>query len=277
MKEKHIGFFIFILPFLMFYLTLPFITDIAPGNDFKYFMIRAQAEYMFAIKTGTFPLNVVCNDIQNNLPGGFSGIYHPITWFSAILPGYDSGNIILWNILIRLLIISLTHFIIFKFLRSVKSPVTMAFFISTVTVYSPRALFPFYTGGGFEAWTGHLLLCAAIGFECIKPSKIKGPLSIMGSTCWLVNPGHPGEMYFGILASVIFCLIIPFFLAVTLPDWNNTFPISSDHQAWASALVNNTDKNQPLKIKLAQPTIVRYIRIMAHGRGRLCLNEVEVY
>ncbi|MCK5506495.1 MAG: discoidin domain-containing protein, partial [Thermodesulfovibrionia bacterium] len=69
-----------------------------------------------------------------------------------------------------------------------------------------------------EAYTGHLLLCAAIGWYFIKPSKWLGPLSIIALTYWLVCSGHPQMMYYGILGAAFFMLASPFFLPTMLPE-----------------------------------------------------------
>lgn len=217
LRRHYILIIISILPLLMFHWMLPFITDVTPGHTFAHYLMLVQTEYMFALRTGTFPLSIVWNDIQSSLPSGFGGIYHPVTHIIALLPGYCAGMVMEWNVLMRLLTVLLTHIVLYKFLRVIKADVVLAFFLSTTTVYSLRILFSFYYGVGLEAWTGHLLLCAAIGFYCLKPSRVKGPLSIIGATYWLVCSGHPEEMYFGVLVAGIFTLLIPFFLNAILP------------------------------------------------------------
>lgn len=207
-----------LLPFVMFHWMLPFITEIAPGHIFVKHYNWLQTEYMFALRTGTFPLNLIFGYDQSNVGAPHSLIYLPIPYIAALIPGYWTGQAIHINILLHLLTIPVAHYVLYMFLRKINLTKAIAFFLSTATVYCPRILFPFFYGFALQAWTGHLILCAAISFYCLKRSKTKGPLSIIGATYWLINSGHPEEMYFGLLAVLFFLLIIPYFLATLLPD-----------------------------------------------------------
>ncbi len=71
----------------------------------------------------------------------------------------------------------------------------------------------FRYGASLQAWVGHFLLCAAIGWNFIRPSKIFGPISIIIATYLLVVSGHPQFMYYGLLAAGLFLLIVPFFIS----------------------------------------------------------------
>ena len=210
---------IFILPFLMFLWMIPFISDRTLGNDYPRFSINHQMELMFSLKTGSFPLYVP----------GFAGgqtasaltlgqIYHPISHIAALMPGYWNGKALEWNTLLRLLSLACAHLTLFIFLRKLRLGSLMAFVLTTVTVYNLRMLDLFRYGASLEAWTGHLFLCGAIGFYCLKSSKWQGPLFIIGATYYLICSGHPQMMYYGLLGAGLFALVIPYFLPVILPD-----------------------------------------------------------
>ena len=89
---------VLLLPFLMFFWILPFISDITVGNDYPRFSIHEQIELMFSIKTGSFPLYIP------GYAGGQSAsaltlgqLFHPISHLTSLLPGYWSGNALEWN------------------------------------------------------------------------------------------------------------------------------------------------------------------------------------
>ena len=222
LRRHFVLIIICLLPFFMFHWSLPFLTKIAPGHNFVRYYTWFQTEYMFALRTGTFPLNLVFGYNQSNMWAPWSQIYLPIPYIAALFPGYWTGQAIHINILLQLLTIPVVHFALYFFLYKINLTKTIAFFLSTATVYSPRILFPFYYGCAIQAWTGHLFLCAAIAFYCLKRSRIKGPLFIIGSTYWLVNSGHPEEMYFGLLTALLFLVIIPSFLSAIFPNRNVT-------------------------------------------------------
>lgn len=216
---KH-AVFIF-LPFLMFYWMLPFVSEFTLGNDYVLFPIDHQLELMFSLKTGSFPLYIP----------GFAGgqtsstltlgqIFHPISHLSSLLPGYWAGKALEWNTLLRLLSLGFAHLMLFRLLKRFKIQILWAFVISFITVYNLRMLDLFRYGASLESWTGHLLLCAAIGFYYLKPTPWKGPLLIMGATYWLVCSGHPQMMYYGLLGAGLFTLVIPYFTQVVLDRWN---------------------------------------------------------
>ncbi len=210
---------IFILPFLMFFWMIPFVSDRTLGNDYPRFSIDHQMELMFSVETGSFPLYVP----------GFAGgqtasaltqaqIFHPISHLALLMPGYWNGKALEWITLLRLLLLGGAHIALFIFLRKLRLGSLMAFVLTTVTVYNLRMLDLFRYGASLEAWTGHLFLCAAIGSYCLKSSKWQGPLFIIGATYYLICSGHPQMMYYGLLGAGLFALVIPYFLPVILPD-----------------------------------------------------------
>jgi hypothetical protein len=77
----------------------------------------------------------------------------------------------------------------------------------------------FRYGASLESWTGHLFLCAAIGFYYLKPTRWKGPAFIIGAAYWLICSGHPQMMYYGLLGAGLFTLVIPFFTGTIFPEW----------------------------------------------------------
>jgi hypothetical protein len=210
---------ILFLPFLMFHWMVPFVSDMVLGNDYPRFSIQHQMELMFSMKTGSFPLYVP------GFAGGQSAsaltlgqIFHPISHIAALLPGYWNGKALEWNTFLRLVSLAAAQLVLFAFLIRLSLSSLMSFTISTITVYNFQTLFNFHTGASLESWTGLLFLCAAIGLYRLKPTKWRGPLFIIGSTYWLVCSGQPQMMYYGLLGAGLFTLLVPYFLAVMLPD-----------------------------------------------------------
>lgn len=210
---------ILILPFIVFYWMLPFLSDLTLGNDYAVFPIQHQIELMFSLKMGSFPLYVP------GFAGGQSAsaltlgqIFHPISYLSSFLPGYWEGKALEWNTFFRLLSLGLAHLSIFLLIRRIGIDALMGFILSFITVYNLRMLDLFRYGASLESWTGHLFLCAAIGFYYLKPNKWKGPLFIIGATYWLICSGHPQMAYYGVLGASLFALVIPYFVAIMNPE-----------------------------------------------------------
>lgn len=204
---------IFLLPFLMFSWIMPFISRFTLGNDYSVFSIGNQMELMFALKTGTFPLFIPGFGGGQSFSALTTGqVFHPITYIKAILPGYWTGKALEWNTFFRILSLGVVQFFLFKFLRNLRFNSTISLILSTIAVYNMRSLDLFRYGSALESWTGYLLLCASIGLYCIRPTKLKGLLAIIGSTYWLVCSGHPQNMYYGFIGGIIFTIIIPFYI-----------------------------------------------------------------
>lgn len=209
------------LPFLIFFWTLPFVSEITIGNDYPRFSIDEQIQLMFSIKTGSFPLYIP------GYAGGQSAsaltlgqLFHPISYLTSLMPGYWSGKALEWNTLFRLLSLGAAHLLLFLLLKKFKINILLAFVFSFITVYNLRMLDLFRYGASLESWSGYLFLCSAIGFYHLKPTQCKGPVFIMGATYWLVCSGHPQMMYFSLLGAGLFTLVIPFFTKAMPTEWN---------------------------------------------------------
>lgn len=212
-------FFIIIMPFLLFYSIIPFLSSLTMSSDYLLFSIKYQMELLFSLKTGTFPLYV---------PGFAAGhsssaltlgqIYHPLSHIASIMPGYWDGKAVEWNTFFKLLSLGITQLVLFFFLRKLRLNSLFSFLLSFVTVYNLKILDLFRHGAPLEAYTGHLLLCALIGLYFIQPTRWEGPLSIITATYLLVCSGHPEEMYYGLLGAGLFACVAPFFISAMLPD-----------------------------------------------------------
>lgn len=214
-RQNRISLFIFILPFLVFQWMLPFFSHIYPDQDYSLMFSFLQAEYIFSLKTGTFPLNIVWHQIQNNQ---WAGIFNPFLLLAAVLSGFSNGKLLDWVLFLHLALLAITHLMLFRFLRRLLFPSSIAFILSLITVYSPRLTLSFSVAGAVTVWTGYLLLCMAVGYYCLKPSGNTGPLSIIGLSYWLFSSGYPQETYFSLLGTTLFTLFIPYLLAAILPD-----------------------------------------------------------
>jgi hypothetical protein len=231
------GYFsILFLSFVFFYWIIPFFSHITLGEDYSRFSMGEQLELLFSLKTGSVPLFIP------GFAGGQSSaaltlgqFFHPISHIASILPGYWNGKALEWNTFLRLLSLGLAQVFIFMFLRKIGINKYFSFIISTVTVYHLRMLDIFRYGAALEAWTGHLFLCMAIGWYCLKPTRWQGPLSIIASTYWLVCSGHPQMMYYGLFGAGLFTLIIPFFLNQIAVEKQN--PIKSIPGFWMQTCV----------------------------------------
>ena len=215
------------LPFLIFYSVLPFVSDILIGNDYLKSNISHQLEFMFSLKTGSFPL------YAPGFAGGHSSsaltmgqIFHPFSYIASILPGYWDGKAIEWITFIKLLSLGITQLILFAFLRKLRLNDLIAFLLSFITVYNLKLLDMFRHGASLEAYTGHFILCAVIGWYFIRPSKWAGPLLIIVSTWLLLLGGHAEEIYYGMIAAVFFALVAPYFLSAMLPEIRIDFKIA---------------------------------------------------
>lgn len=207
------------VPFLMFYWMLPFISDWTLGNDYPCYSIQEQMELMFSLKTGAFPLyapGYVGGQSASALTLG--QIFHPISHFTALLPGYWKGKALELNTLFRLITLAAAHLSLFAFLIKLRFSGLMAFILSFVTVYNLRMMDLFRYGASIESWTGHIFLCSAIGCYYLKPTNLTKPLLIIGATYWLVCSGHPQMMYYGLLGAGLFAIVLPYFIAVVLAD-----------------------------------------------------------
>jgi len=214
---------ILILPFILLYWMVPFMSDLGPSADYQ-LLIKEQMELLFSLKTGTFPLYVPGYHFGNSSIALTMGqLYHPISHIASLLPGYWNGKALEWNTFLRFLMLGLTQLALFSFLRKIRLNILFAFILSFITVYNLRMLEAFRYGASLEAFTGSLLLCAMIGIYYVSTSKWLGPLSIIVMTYLLVCSGHPPMMFYGFVAVVLFTFVTPFLLPVMLTDRDVNF------------------------------------------------------
>ena len=79
---------IFVIPWALFHWMIPFVSHVYPSQDFILHYALIQTEYAFAMKTGTFPLNIAWHHIQNNQWAGMAGVFNPLFYLTVLLPGY---------------------------------------------------------------------------------------------------------------------------------------------------------------------------------------------
>lgn len=207
-----------VLPFFFFDWALPFVGQTTLGNDYQLFSIRQQLEIQFSLAKGSFPLFVP------GFAGGQSAqaltlgqAYHPISLVASRIPGYWAGHAEACNTLLRLLSLGLAHLVLWLFLRRLGLRRAVAFLLALVTTYNLRMLDLFRYGAALESWTGHLFLCASIGAYLLDRRSLGARAGIIASTYWLVTSGHPQMAYYGVLASMLFALLVPFVSAAIEP------------------------------------------------------------
>lgn len=207
-----------VLPFFFFDWALPFVGHTTLGNDYQLFSIRQQLEIQFALAKGSFPLFIP----------GFAGgqsvqaltlgqAYHPIALLAAHMPGYWSGHAEACNTLLRLFSLGFAHLALTIFLRRLGLGRVAAFLLALVTTYNLRMLDLFRYGAALESWTGHLFLCASIGMYLLDRRSLGARAGIVASAYWLLTSGHPQMAYYGVLASLVFTLLVPFVSMAIVP------------------------------------------------------------
>lgn len=220
-KKTHpfVYLIIFLVPFLLFYWIIPFLSDLTIHGD-TIIIIKHQLEFLFSIKTGSFPLYA-----PGFAKGGHSSIamtlaqgFHPVSHMASILPGYWDGKAIEWNNFIKLLSLCITQLVLFRFLRKMNIETLLSFLLSFITTYNLRVIVFFRFAVPLEAHTGYLLLCSIIGLYFISPQKRLSPLAIIGVTYMLICSGQPPDIYYGLLAVGLFTFVAPFFISTILPD-----------------------------------------------------------
>lgn len=217
-----------ILPFLVLYWLMPFVSDITLGRDYPRFTIHEQKELLFSIKTGSFPLYVPGYHMgQSSSALTMGQIFHPLSYIVLCIPGYWNGNSLQWYTLIKLLSLGITQIALFGLLRQLKINTFFSFLLSFITVYNLRMLDLFRFGASLEAYNGYLLLCTAISWHFIRSKSLWGSLGIIVSAYMLVVSGHPQHMYYGLLGTGLFLIAAPFFLSTMLNQraaFNGVFP-----------------------------------------------------
>lgn len=224
--EKKTGIYIFILvlPFLVFYWQVPFLSSQTIGNDYVGCTIQEQMELQYALLHGFFPLYVPgFHGGQSSSALTLGQLYHPFPHLAANLPGYWKGNAIRWLTLLRLLSLGLVHLGLFILLRRLHINTVFSFIISFITVYNLRML-DLFRMGGLENYTGYLLLCMAVAFYYIKSTRLSGPISMMAATYLMMCGGHPQIMYYGLLGAAVTAIAIPFVLTGISAEIKTTSP-----------------------------------------------------
>jgi hypothetical protein len=217
--------FILLLPFLVFYWQVPFLSNLTIGNDYKLHSIAQQMELQYSLERGSFPLYV------RGYAGGQASaaltlgqLFHPISHLSAALPGYWHGKALQWNTFWRLFFLGLCHLGLFILLCRLRLSGFLSFIISFITVYNLRMLDLFRYGASLENYTGYLFLCTAAAFYYIKPTRFSGPISIIAATYLLVCGGHPQMMYYSLLGAGMAVIVIPFVLDKISDDIKTSRP-----------------------------------------------------
>ena len=211
--------FVLLLPFGVFYWLTPFGTDLTIGNDYVVFPIQQQIELQYSLEHGSFPLySPGFAEGRSSAALTLGQIYHPLPHLAALLPGYWEGRALDLNTFLRLLSLGLTHLCLLVVLIRLRLKIDIAFVISFITVYNLRMLDLFRYGSSLENYTGFLLLCAAMVFHYIKPTRVLGPALVIGATYLLVCGGHPQMMYLGLLGAGLACLSIPHAIAAIDPE-----------------------------------------------------------
>ncbi len=208
-----------LLPFVLFYWTVPLVVDTSIGKDYQVFPISQQQSLQHSLAHGTWPMFVP----------GFAGgrpaaaltlgqFFHPQSHIAAALPGYWSGHATHWNTLFRLLTLGGCHLAFLILFRRLRLGWIGAFVASLVAVYNLRLLDNFRYGASLENHTGHLLLIASAAFLYLKPTRVLGPLCVAISVYLTVCGGHPQMMYFGLFGGGVMVLVMPFLLRAICED-----------------------------------------------------------
>ncbi|MCK5215916.1 MAG: YfhO family protein [Candidatus Omnitrophica bacterium] len=208
------------LPFVMFYWMVPFLSKHSLGNDYVHFPIENQMCLLFSLKAGTFPLFIPGFFIGHSFAALTLGqMFHPLPHMASFLPGYWGGQALEWNTFLRLLSLGIAQAMLFIFLIRLKLRPAMSFLITFITVYNLRMLDVFRYGASLEAYTAHLMLIATIGSWYLQPRQKLKPLLMVVFTYMLIVSGHPQMMYYGMLGTGLFVMILPFYIAVMIPDY----------------------------------------------------------
>ena len=227
---------ILILPFALFYWIMPFVSSRVIGNDYPRYSIQDQMELMFALKTGTWALFVPGFAAGQSAAALTQGqIFHPQAHLAALLPGYWDGLALEWNTFLRLVSLGVAHVLLFAFMRQLRLGRLMGFLLSLIVVYNLRMLDMFRYGAALESYSGFLLLCVSIGWYCLAPTKCRGPLCIIGATCWLACSGHPQMMYYGLLGAALFALVAPYLITYLLD--RDKWPLAGVLRFWGLVLI----------------------------------------
>ncbi len=201
---------IFLLPLVLFYWMLPFVSSQSLGSDYINYHVYHQLDLLFSVKSGSFPLYAPACYYGQSSVYPHAQLYHPMGYLATFMPGFWQGYSLEWITLFRLIILAFCHFCLFRFLKQMRLGPTTAFIFSLITVYNLRMLAIFWNATALEAYTGTLLLCSAIGCYYLKQTGWRPPLLIVGTTYWLITSDFPPMVFYGVIGTVIFALTLPF-------------------------------------------------------------------
>lgn len=197
--------FFLLLPFLVLWRFVPFLSETTIGNDYTQFPVEGQLEVIWSWRHGLIPLY---------LPGFAEGAsasamtlgqaWHPITWLCALTPTYGSGSAEQIVTLYRLLELGITHRVVYRETRAVGIGRLPAFGLSFAVIFNGRMLDSFRYGASLESFCGMFLACAVFSsarrqgwtFRRIAWGAFTVYLTLVG--------GHPQWALFGIMAACLF-------------------------------------------------------------------------
>ena len=208
----HVGFWLgfLALPFVMLSWLAPFVSKQTLGNDYSIWPIAAQLEFMWSVKSGTFPLYMPGFTVGHSTAAmTLAQFYHPISWFSYVMPGYWTGQALEWNTLYRLLSLGIAHAALFKLCRRLSVPRVAAFLATFPAVYNLRMLDSFRYAASLEGYVGMLLVASAAGFVYVEAGSKRSVAFLSLATYLLIACGHPQWAYLGALAAGSFSLLFP--------------------------------------------------------------------
>ncbi|MBV9080263.1 MAG: hypothetical protein JO102_03995 [Elusimicrobia bacterium] len=192
----------------------PWYSNLTIGRDYVYFGITQQMEYLFALRTGTFPLFIPgFGGGQSSAAMTLGGLFHPLTYIEALVPAYWHGSALNVTTVVRLISLGFTQMAVYGFFRRLGFDRPKAFLLSFIAVYNLRMVDNFRWSASLETWTGINLACAAIGYYCATPKSRLAPFMVILGVFWIIVSGHPTFMYWGVWGTAAFTLLIPFFVS----------------------------------------------------------------
>ncbi len=199
-----------IQPLVVFWWLLPGVGDLTLGNDYGDYAIDFQLELLFSVFNGTYPLFVPgFHHGQTAAALSLGELQHPLAWIASMMPGYWAGHALSWNTALRLLSLGCAHLALLKLLQRLGLAGLLAWVLSTAVVYNLRMLDHFRFAAGLEAYTGMLLLVAALGWYFYDRRQPLAPLAVAAAGWWMAASGHPQLALFGLLGAATAALALP--------------------------------------------------------------------
>ncbi|MFO8048431.1 MAG: discoidin domain-containing protein [Desulfosudaceae bacterium] len=201
---------IIILPFLLFYWMVPFVSGHMLGSDYINYHVYHQLDLLFSIKSGSFPLYAPACYYGQSSTYPHAQLYHPVIYLASLMPAFWQGYSLEWLTLFRLLSLAACHLLLYRFLKKIGLKTPAAWLISLVTVYNLAMLALFWNAVALESYTGTLFLCVAIGWYYLEPERRFGTILVVLATYWLITADFPPYVFYGIVGAIIFTLTMPF-------------------------------------------------------------------